>query len=685
MRYAPHVVLAALLQSRNGRIILGAIVVILYIVTARIGLSIEPINTFATLVWMPSGIALAALMVGGCRFWPAVAIAAFAVNVSLGATIPAALGIAAGNTLEALTGAWVLERYVGFNPRFLRLRDSASLLGVAVLATTIAASIGVFSLWLFGTLAFAQLGTTWITWWIGDGLGILVVAPLLIKWLSPPYYQRNVWQYAELVLVVALSVGVCFVPLLIQPPHFAYFVFIPLGLAALRTGLRGTTLSIFTVSIVDIVMTLSDIGPFAGAPGGLFSLQIFLVILSGFFLIFASIVEELRRTKESLQEHIAVLEFDLNKVSSADEAKSEFLAILAHELRNPLAAVLSSVELLKLKDSGDTETAELLDTVDTRVRTMGRLLEDLLDISRVSQRHFKLDMQPVALDSAMGRIQQAFTPIMLTRQLQFTVQKPKQELYVLGDPVRIEQVIGNLLTNAAKYTPARGSITLTLASEDGRAELRVRDSGIGISRQMLLQIFQPFYQVERGKRKSDGLGIGLSLSKQLTELHGGSIEAKSEGEGKGSEFIVRLPLIEGRPGPVDRKTLPSNKTLRKTTHAQRILVVDDNEVLAEGMRRLLEMRGHDVHVAHTGTEALERADAVQPGVVLLDIGLPDIDGYQVASTLRKHFPTIILLALSGYGQREDKDKALHAGFDKHLTKPVGLREVEAALRSIKTH
>ena len=684
MLRAPHAIVPDLLRSERGRLAIGVIVFLAYIVTARIGLSIQSVGTFSTLLWPPSGIALATILLCGYRFWPAIALAAFAVNLSTGAPLPAAFAVAAGNTLETFAAAYILKHYVRFNPEFLRLRDSAGLILVAFGTPLIAASVAVISLHLGGVLITSEMWATWFTWWAGDVLGILLFTPFLVKWLTAPSHHRTLTHYIELTVIILTNIAVCLFALVVQPTHFSYFIFVPLGWAALRTGLRGTTLTLLVVASVEIWLTISGHGSFATDDGsGLLLLQIFLTVLSCFFLLFASIVEELRKARLTLQEHVAALELSLNKVSSEDDAKSEFLAILAHEMRNPLAAILSSVELLKLRGIDEAESGQLLDTVDTRVRGMASLLEDLLDISRISQRHFKLDMQTVALNAVIERSEQAYTVIMRTHGLRFRVKRPAEELYVVGDPMRIEQVVNNLLGNSVKYTGRGGTVELFLEEVDDKAEIHVRDTGIGIPRSMLTQIFRPFYQIERGKRPSDGLGIGLSLTRQLVELHGGTIEAQSEGEKKGSEFIVRLPLTEAADEPTDYKTLRGSHGLRRTTHARRMLVVDDNEAFADGMRQLLEMRGHTIAVAHTGKDALLQAAAHHPEVVLLDVGLPDIPGYQVATELRKKYPSLIILALTGYGQREDKEKALQSGFDRHLTKPVGLREVETALRSIK--
>ena len=661
----------------------GLSVVLLYLATGHVGLQVEPVNTFATLLWAPSGIALAALILGGYRLWWAVALGAFLVNMSVGANPSTALLIAAGNTLEAFAAAYALRTYGGFSPLFTRWRDSFALVLAGLSAPVVAATIGVSSLVLGGTVPFSAFGATWTAWWLGDVAGILTVAPLLLKWLSRPYFGRTRAQYLEFVCISLVTVTTAVIVFGTFLP-FAYFVIVPLAWTALRTGPRGTTLAVFLVSLVAVLGTLSGRGPFSGIPDGLFYMEIFLATVSGIFLIFVAVVEEMREAQKLATKHVSELERALERVSSEDKAKAEFLAILAHELRNPLSAILSSTELLKL-ESG-FESAPLLDEIDHRVRGMGRMLEDLLEISHISHRRFTLQKTVISLNEVIEHAARAASATMHARGHVFSVAQPKEALFAEADATRLEQVVSNLLNNAAKYTPPGGTVKLSLEQEGKWAAIRVADTGAGIPKSMFGRIFEPFFQVERGKSTVEGLGIGLSLARELVNLHGGSIKVVSEGEGKGSEFTVRLPLI---PAPTvktpDRAVLRGGHALRQTQEPKRMLVVDDNEAAADGLAKLLRMRGHAVATAYNGEQALEEAHAGRPGGGILDIGLPDIDGYEIARTLRREKFSGTLVALTGYGLQEDKAKAAAAGFDKHLTKPVGLKELEAALRRAPPH
>lgn len=654
-----------------------------YVIAGRIGLSFHPIDGFAPVVWPAAGIALAVLVLYGYRLWPAVFLAAFAVYLSVGAGFLVSFGIALGETLQCLAGAYFLQRYVDFNPAIARLRDNVALVAVAVVAPLISSALGVASLWSGGDITAGEVGTAFSVWWVGSIFGILILAPLLFKWLSRPLFQRTPLQYLELGIVVVLtfvtSIFIFWMPQ--GPVNLDYYIFIPLTWAALRTGPRGIALAIFVAASVAISSTFD--GHSLYLYQGLLYLQIYIGTLSGLFLIFTAIVEDRKQAQVLLKQHVGELEHSLHKVSSEDEAKKDFLAILAHELRNPLATILSSVELLRLQEVHAPDTTQLLQTIDEHVKSMTVMLDDLLDVSRISRNKLTLRKEMLSLDSLMDRSVRAAQTFIRNRGHTLSVVKPEHELYLEADPIRIEQILVNLLNNAAKYTEPNGSIQLSARKEGDLAVIRVRDSGIGIPKNMLKRIFEPFFQVQRGRLSTDGLGIGLPLTHQLVEMHGGSIEATSDGAGRGSEFVVRLPLPAHMPPPAAIPKLRAGRAPRHVKDARSILVVDDNEVAAQALGRLLELRGHTIDIAYNGLEAVDKARQSRPHIIILDIGLPDIDGYEVARRLQeeKNFPSV-LIALTGYGQPQDKERALSMGFRLYLTKPVGLKEIEAAFRKV---
>jgi signal transduction histidine kinase/CheY-like chemotaxis protein len=358
-------------------------------------------------------------------------------------------------------------------------------------------------------------------------------------------------------------------------------------------------------------------------------------------------------------------------VREESRRKDEFLAMLAHELRNPLAPIQNAVCVLQHVDSSDERLGYARSIIGRQVTHLSRLVDDLLDVSRITLGKVKLQKEPIDLAAIVARAVETSRPGIEARRHQLTVTLPREPLRLEGDPTRLAQVIGNLLANAAKYTDEGGKIFLSAARNDGEIIVRVRDTGIGISADLLPRIFDLFIQGDRSLARSEGgLGIGLSLVHRLVELHGGSVRAHSDGIGQGSEFVVRLPALEapshGETPPL-KGVGPSNGVSRR-----RILIVEDNIDGAESLAMLLNLIGHVVYIAYTGLEALETAKIVNPQYVLLDIGLPGMSGYEVARHLRElpAFAATKLIAMTGYGQEEDKQNSREAGFNHHLVKPV---------------
>jgi PAS domain S-box-containing protein len=368
-------------------------------------------------------------------------------------------------------------------------------------------------------------------------------------------------------------------------------------------------------------------------------------------------------------------------LARADREKDEFLAVLAHELRNPLAPVFYALRLLDEKPLEDPQRWYLRRIVDRQMRRLARLIDDLLDISRIRTGKVELRKERVELSNAVTHAVDIVRPLCEDRGIALTASLPPDAVWLEADPTRLEQVLSNLLSNAVKFTQDKGSISIAAEREGHEIVVRVKDTGVGIAPDFLPRIFDLFIQGDRTlDRARDGLGIGLTLSQKLVELHGGTIEAHSEGVGTGSEFVVRFPiLLEAAP--------PDSEPARVAdadSQALRILVVDDSEDTADTMGTLLEMAGHAIQIAHSGPAALEAAAAFQPDVVLLDIGLPGLDGYQVAERLRADpaMAGVTLIAASGYGQEEDRRRSAEAGIDRHLVKPVDLKELQDLLAAV---
>ena len=351
-----------------------------------------------------------------------------------------------------------------------------------------------------------------------------------------------------------------------------------------------------------------------------------------------------------------------------DRRKNEFLAMLAHELRNPLSAIHSAVKVAQVPNVGE-HLPQTLEIIDRQARNLARLIDDLLDVSRITQGKVDLKRETIDVVAIINRAAQAVKTLVDQKQHKLTFEHDFGPLRVDADPTRLEQIIGNLLTNAAKYTEPGGRISISAHGEGGDAVIRVRDTGVGISPEMLPEVFELFTQVDRSLARSEGgLGIGLSLVRRLVEMHGGTVAATSE-VGRGSEFTVELPLVEG--GFVEDQP---GRTEMASGAGKRVLIVDDNVDTARLTSRLLRLLGYEVEIAHDGEESIDVARSLHPEVVLLDIGLPGMDGFEVARRLRREecCRDSLIIGVSGYGDAESREKSREAGFDHHLVKPVAV-------------
>jgi PAS domain S-box-containing protein len=370
---------------------------------------------------------------------------------------------------------------------------------------------------------------------------------------------------------------------------------------------------------------------------------------------------------------------------AADQMKDEFLATLAHELRNPLAPIRNGLEILKLT-RGDAEAAgRSLAMMERQLGHMLHLIDDLLDVNRISRGKVQLRRARFDLKAAVAAAVETSRPVIEQARHELVLVVPDGPVVVDGDAHRLAQVVSNLLNNAAKYTPAGGRVRLTVGQDAGAATVSVADNGIGIPPAMLRRVFEMFTQVDRTLEKTTGgLGVGLSLVEGLVRLHGGTVEARSEGEGEGSEFVVRLPLAPPPDGgAVEQESRPSGGT---PPAPRRILVVDDNVDAADSLSQLLAMFGHEVRTTHDGEAGLEEAAAFRPDLILMDIGMPRLNGYDAARRIREQpwGKDVILVALTGWGQEEDRRKSQEAGFDAHMTKPVETAAMEKLLAGLRS-
>lgn len=368
-----------------------------------------------------------------------------------------------------------------------------------------------------------------------------------------------------------------------------------------------------------------------------------------------------------------------HELSVADRRKDEFLATLAHELRNPLAPIRNALEVMRLKNLSDPELRWSRDAIDRQVRQMTRLVDDLLEVSRITQGKLELRRERVELAAMMQSAVEAARPLIQSLAHELSVTLPREPIYLSADPTRLTQIVLNLLNNAAKYTPRGGHIWLSAERMGQEAVLTVRDTGIGIASEHLADIFQMFSQLTPAlDRTQGGLGIGLALVHGLVELHGGTVEALSCGSGQGSEFVVRLPVAE--PAQVEPDPEPTDSP--PAMPQCRVLVVDDNRDAADSLAMMMELLGHQVRTAYDGAAAMQQAAEFKPDVAVLDIGLPKLNGYEVARYIRAQSwgAEMVLVAITGWGQLRDKQRAVQAGFDHHFTKPVDPADLEALLQ-----
>jgi len=835
----------------------------LYVVAAKLGLKLALVHASATAVWPPTGIALAALLLLGSRMWPGIFIGAFVANVTTAGSVATSLGIATGNTLEALLGVYLVARFASRRHPFVNGQEVFKFLVLAAMvSTTVSATLGVGSLVLTGFAQWSDAGSIWLTWWLGDAAGDVLVAPFLILWAVEPWPRWSSFKLLEAAaLLVSLEVigQLVFGPVLLQgaPGYPIDFLAVPpLVWAAFRFGQRETATASLVLGAMALWGTLHGHGPFARANlnESLLLLQAFMGITAGFALAFAAVVTERRRANEErlallpeaqaarrlaedaekrasfladasavlgssldfdatlvhltrlavpvladgcsvdlLQEsgmtrrvsqtHIdpakevlvrdsrarhgfnpagtsgvpevlrsrrsilmsGVTEADVmaaarnpeqlamfraldlrswmivpliarervlgamtfiiteadrrygpgdlslaeavanraagaidnarlyreaeaarTEAETANRLKDEFLAMLGHELRNPLGAISNAVHILdRVDDPHGLSATHARQIIARQVQHLGGLIDDLLDVGRVMTGKIHLERGPFDLyetaDHALNTLRTAGKTgdhaLMLTGQ----------PVWIDGDATRVEQVVLNLVENALRYTPAGGSIHLEVAHEGGRAVLRVRDSGVGIRPELLPRIFDLFVQGERAlDRGRGGLGIGLTLVKRLVELHGGSVHATSEGPGTGSVFTISIPALDA---PAARST---REVAAASGPARRVALIEDNADARESLRVLLELYGHEVHEAADGLTGVELVLRLRPDVTFVDIGLPGVDGYEVAQRIRAapHGQGLRLVALTGYGLPEDERQARQAGFDAHLTKPV---------------
>jgi signal transduction histidine kinase/ActR/RegA family two-component response regulator len=394
--------------------------------------------------------------------------------------------------------------------------------------------------------------------------------------------------------------------------------------------------------------------------------------------------DDLESANRKLSLQIHQTEHAEQQLRQADRRKDDFLATLAHELRNPMAPIVNAIAVLKIKDLQDPQVRWVRDVIERQVRHMARLVDDLLDVARITRGKIELRLDRMDLGMAVRMALESTQPFIDRQQHEVKVRLSAQPVFVVGDMTRLSQVVANLINNAAKYTPPRGLIEIEVARDGEDAVVSVRDNGAGIAAEHLDAVFEMFTQVESPlSRTAGGLGIGLALARALVSLHGGSVSATSGGPGQGSCFALRIP-VEARSSAAEPPTpaVPEAAAHGPAASA-RVMVVDDNRDAALSLSMMLQLQGFDVREAYDGIQALDQGELYQPAIVLMDIGMPRMNGYEAAERIRQAAwgKGALLVAVTGWGQEQDRDRAKAAGFDLHLTKPIDPAELDRLLRA----
>jgi signal transduction histidine kinase len=517
----------------------------IYIVAARAGLTLDAVSGFASLVWAPTGIALAAVLLLGRRVWPGVFIGAFVANALTGAPSLTAIGIATGNTLEAVIGAYALRRVAGFHLALDRLRDVLALiLFAAMLSTMISATIGVASLYFAGMVAPQNVAETWRTWWVGDAIGALLVAPLILVWATGPRRSPSPRRSAEAALLMLGLVVASFLLYIVpvnrnDDPLGHVYVFFPLLMwATIRFGQQGAVTATVLVSAIAVAGTTLGQGPFMQPTvhESLFALQTFMGVTGATFLVLGASISERERSREELRAARDV-------ARAANRAKADFLAVMSHELRTPLNAISGYAQLLELGVSGPLTERQ----TDAIARIRGNqqhlltLIDDVLSFAKIEAGSIPLKAQPVRVCEAIDSLDAILRPDLMRQEQTLIWPGCDPTLVVRADPVKLRQVLLNVIGNAIKFTPAGGRVELSAFRSGDSVLIKVMDTGIGIPVDMIGRVFEPFFQVHTGTtREYPGVGLGLAIARDFTRAMGGDIAIASV-SGKGSTVTIELP------------------------------------------------------------------------------------------------------------------------------------------------
>ena len=666
------------MQSRRFSLLpLIGILTVIYLIAGKLGLMLASLHASASPVWPPAGIALAILLLLGYRVWPAIFIGAFLVNVTTAGNIATSFAIAAGNTLEALVGAWLVNRFAGGANAFGRPQGVFKFAVVAVISTIISPAFGVTSLAFTGFADWTNYGAIWLTWWLGDTTGDLVFTPLVLLWGSaskPRWNKKEAAEVGALLLLLVLLSGFVFgggLELSSQNYPIAFICGPVVIWTAFRFSQRETATGIFVLSAIAVWGTLHGFGPFIRPTENesLVALQSWIAVLTITAMALSAGMAERRRVEEELQQQKAVVE-------AANRTKDHFLAMLSHELRTPLTPVISSLESLQGEPAQTEDTKAALAMIRRNIELETQLIDDLLDFTRIARDKMQLQFAPVDAHLALSNVVEICRTEAEAKRLHVDLNLRANTHHVTADAAKFQQIIWNLLKNAIKFTPEDGKVVVSSSNPSPEVlTISVCDTGIGMEPEVMQRIFDPFEQGNRSfERRFGGLGLGLTISKSLAHAHGGMLTVQSDGPNRGSTFTLSMQTLPG----TEVAIAPLRASSGASQKALKILLVDDHQDTCAALEKLLIRRGHLVAAAHDVRSAMEASARDKFDLIISDIALPDGSGMDLMIQVRA-ISNVPGIAISGFGNNGDIERSLQAGFSEHLIKPIKLDDLEAAI------
>ncbi|HJT81980.1 MAG TPA: MASE1 domain-containing protein [Chthoniobacterales bacterium] len=654
--------------------LIGAIAVV-YFLAGKLGLHLAFVHANASPVWPATGIALASMLVFGYRVWPGIFVAAFLVNATTAGNIFTSLGIAAGNTLEAVCGAWLVNRFAGGTSAFDRYQHVFRFASAILFGTMVSPSIGVTCLTMAGFAAWANYPAIWVTWWLGDFSGAIIFTPVLMLWMRNPRRHLNPARDREVAILLAVLLFLSSVVFggwlaLSRSNYPVAFLLGPIIVwTAFRLSQRETASGIFLLTVIAMWGTLRGFGPFVRSTPNeaLLILQSFNVVTTITALALAAGMAERRRAMSSIEQQKL-------EVEAANRTKDNFLAMLSHELRTPLTPVIAALDGLESAGPQTEETKSAVAMIRRNVELESQLIDDLLDLTRIARDKLQLHFAPIDAHQAIANVIEMCRNEAAVGKLSVHANLRAGAHFISADAAKFQQIVWNILKNAIKFTKPGGDINVSTINPTPQVlEISVRDSGIGMEPDVIKRIFDPFEQGDRSfQTRFGGLGLGLAISKSLAEAHNGILVARSEGRDQGSTFVLTMNTVS----PTYQWAAPQPSAPQ--AQSLRILLVDDHIDTCTALERLLVRRGHLVATAHDIRSAMETAARSQFDLLISDIALPDGSGTELISCLRALKP-IRGIAISGFGMNGDIEKSLKAGFSAHLVKPIKVEKLEAAI------